>query len=80
MAPILQTGAWLDSPKPNATLKIRKDLPIASPGPKEVLVKLICTGVWYVLLMFTEWQTISHTCIVTLMSIAYTEKLPWRLT
>ncbi|KUJ11356.1 alcohol dehydrogenase [Mollisia scopiformis] len=41
----LQTGAWLETPGPNARVVIRNDLPIPSPSKGEVLVKLECTGV-----------------------------------
>jgi propanol-preferring alcohol dehydrogenase len=41
-----QTGAWLDDPGPESAVRIRHDLPIASPAAGEVLVKLECTGVW----------------------------------
>ena len=40
-----QLGAWIEKPGPNAHIKIRDDIPIPTPGPNEVLVKLICSGV-----------------------------------
>lgn len=41
-----QIGAWVETPGPDARIQIRNDLPIPSPGPGEVLVKLQFTGVW----------------------------------
>jgi alcohol dehydrogenase, propanol-preferring len=41
-----QTGAWVETPEPEAHLHIRNDLPVPSPCDGEVLIKLECTGVW----------------------------------
>lgn len=40
-----QVGAWIKDPGPNAEIKIRNDIPIPTPGPNEVLIKLSCSGV-----------------------------------
>ena len=40
-----QFGAWIENPGPNACIKIRDDIPIPSPGPNEVLIKISCSGV-----------------------------------
>ena len=40
-----QIGAWIENPGPKAHIKIRNDIPIPSPGPDEVLIKLSCSGV-----------------------------------
>jgi propanol-preferring alcohol dehydrogenase len=45
MAQSYQTAAWLDTPGPNAKLYVKHDVPIPTPGPGEVLVKLECSGV-----------------------------------
>lgn len=41
-----QIGAWVEKPGPDARVLIRDDLPIPSPSPEEVLIKLDYTGVW----------------------------------
>lgn len=40
-----QLGAWIENPGPDARIKIRNDIPIPTPGPDEVLIKLSCSGV-----------------------------------
>ena len=45
-----QIAAWLQSPEPGANLVIRNDIDIPTPGTGEVLVKLECTGVWFVVM------------------------------
>lgn len=44
--PQTQTVAWLEKPKPGATLDIRHDFPVPAPGVGEVLIKLEYTGFW----------------------------------
>ena len=43
--PLMQTAAWVDRPGPDASVTIRHDSPVPSPGPNEVLVKISCSGV-----------------------------------
>ena len=40
-----QIGAWIENPGPNARIRIRNDIPVPSPGPDEVLIKIVCSGV-----------------------------------
>jgi hypothetical protein len=46
--PTTQTAAVLRNPGMSAELVIRHDESVASPGSHEILVKLQCTGIWYV--------------------------------
>lgn len=41
-----QTAAWVAHPGPNAQVEYLKDYSIPSPSEGEILVKLICTGIW----------------------------------
>ena len=45
--PTCQQAAVLDNPGPDAQITIRHDIPVGSPGPQEVLIKLTHTGIWY---------------------------------
>ncbi|CAG8902694.1 unnamed protein product [Penicillium egyptiacum] len=42
--PTLQQAAVVQNPGENATIALRNDMPVASPGQNEVLIKLTCTG------------------------------------
>jgi propanol-preferring alcohol dehydrogenase len=44
--PNLQQAAVVVNPGEKAHITLRNDLPVASPGRNEVLVKLTCTGLW----------------------------------
>ncbi|KAJ9247151.1 hypothetical protein DTO207G8_8299 [Paecilomyces variotii] len=44
MIPQLQKVAWVDVPKPHATLTIRRDVPVPKPAEGEVLIKMECSG------------------------------------
>lgn len=48
MIPQLQKVAWVDVPKPHATLTLRRDVPVPKPAEGEVLIKMECSGFWYV--------------------------------
>lgn len=41
-----QTAIWVDSPGPNAEVRVRKDVPVPKPGADEVLVKMEFSGLW----------------------------------
>lgn len=43
-----QTAAWVAHPGPNAKIEFREDAPVPSPSEGEVMVRLICTGIWLV--------------------------------
>ncbi|CAK7221120.1 hypothetical protein SBRCBS47491_004419 [Sporothrix bragantina] len=43
--PTTQTAALIENPGPDATVVVRDNLPVATPGPNEVLVKLEYSGV-----------------------------------
>ncbi|KAJ5180930.1 hypothetical protein N7492_004140 [Penicillium capsulatum] len=42
--PSVQQAAVLQNPGDGFSITLRKDIPVGDPGPKEVLVKLSCTG------------------------------------
>jgi hypothetical protein len=42
----LQHAAVLENPGPNARISLRRDVPVDTPGPAEILVKLGHTGIW----------------------------------
>lgn len=41
-----QLAAWVDTPGPDAHVRIRRDVEIPRPAQGEALIKLECTGVW----------------------------------
>ncbi|KAF4979812.1 hypothetical protein FZEAL_4054 [Fusarium zealandicum] len=43
--PLLQKAALIDNPGENASILVRSDVPVGTPGPHEVLVKITYTGV-----------------------------------
>lgn len=45
--PKYQTAATIERPRPGAKLDLRHDIPVPEPKAGEVLVKLECTGFWY---------------------------------
>ena len=45
--PTSQTAALIENPGPAARLVIRDDIPVATPGSNKILVKLNCTGLWW---------------------------------
>lgn len=44
--PKTQKVAVIENPGPNGTVVIRDDVPVAKPGPNEILVKLEYSGLW----------------------------------
>ncbi len=46
--PKLQTVALLRDVGPNARIEIRHDYPVTLPGRNEVLLKMECSGIWWV--------------------------------
>ena len=44
--PKTQKVAVIENPGPNGTVVIRDDVPVAEPGPNEILVKLEYSGLW----------------------------------
>lgn len=62
--PQFQQAAVLNNPGPSAQIAIRHDIPVGSPGPEEVLIKLSHSGIWYVLhlpsLCFTNLEELMH--------------------
>ncbi|KAK4694768.1 hypothetical protein P7C71_g2864, partial [Lecanoromycetidae sp. Uapishka_2] len=40
-----QIAAWIENPGPNASIRIRDDIPIPMPGPNQVLIRLTHSGV-----------------------------------
>lgn len=44
--PSVQTAALIENPGNDAHIVFRSDIPVASPGVNEILVKLAFTGVW----------------------------------
>ena len=45
--PSSQQAAIVDNPGPDVQITIRYGIPVGSPGPEEVLIKLTHTGIWY---------------------------------
>jgi len=46
--PETQTVAWIENPGPSGKLVIKHDVPVQHPREGEVLVKLECSGIWYI--------------------------------
>jgi propanol-preferring alcohol dehydrogenase len=46
--PHVQKAFVVQNPGPNHTIVLRDDVPIPEPGPGEILLKLECTGLWYI--------------------------------
>lgn len=46
LTPTLQQAAVVQNPGEDATITLHNDIPVASPGQNEVLIKLTCTGLW----------------------------------
>lgn len=44
--PTLQQAAVVQNPGEKATITLQNNIPVASPGQNEVLIKLTCTGLW----------------------------------
>ena len=42
-----QTAVWIDRPNPEAKFTIRNDVPVPTPGERDVLVKIEYSGLWY---------------------------------
>lgn len=47
--PRIQQAFIVQNPGPNHTIVLRDDVPVPEPGPGEILLKLECTGLWYIL-------------------------------
>lgn len=43
---MLQQAAVVSNPGENYTISLANDVPVATPGNNEILVKLSCTGLW----------------------------------
>lgn len=44
--PLLQQAAVVSNPGENYSISLQSDIPVATPGKNEILVKLTCTGLW----------------------------------
>lgn len=46
--PTVQKAAVIRHPGPNASIVVQHNVPVGTPGPHEVLVRISATGVWYI--------------------------------
>jgi propanol-preferring alcohol dehydrogenase len=45
--PRTQRAAVVQNPGKDYRIVLRDDIPVPEPGPCEILIKLECTGIWY---------------------------------
>ena len=75
--PNYQIAATIERPRPGAKLDLRHDIPVPEPKAGEVLIKLECTGFWYLFIgLILDGRTVANKRIVTRIYTTLMENYP----